>query len=176
MMLNRFLSGGLTCYEFNKHNDNRGFFFESYGKELIKNLKTGNKFVQDNISYSKKNVLRGFHYQKDPQEQLIYLIKGKIQIVFIDINKKSKTFLKKKEFLISEKSNLIFYMKKGISSAFLALGNENIIGYKVSKFYNYRNEAGFSYLSKFANVKWKSKKLIIGEKDKKNMELDINEL
>ena len=70
--------------------DNRGFFFESFRNKSF----SKNKFVQDNISYSKKGVIRGMHFQfKYPQTKLITIINGRIFDIVIDLRKKSKTFL-----------------------------------------------------------------------------------
>ena len=122
--------------------DKRGFFFESYVKN--KYYKFSKKlFCQDNLSLSKKNVLRGIHFQwKKPQAQIIHLIMGKIFVVFVDFRPKSKTFLKKIELVIDSKDNIQVLMPPGVGSGFYSLGKKNIIHYKVSEYYNPKYEIG----------------------------------
>ena len=80
-----------------KHSDERGYFMESYNQRTF-NEQVGGKieFVQDNISFSKKGVLRGIHLQTDPfaQGKLVRVEEGKIFDVAIDLRKDSKTYLK----------------------------------------------------------------------------------
>ena len=65
------------------YRDNRGYFFEIFNLKKYKKIISDNRFVQDDHSFSKKNVLRGIHFQhKKPQNQLLYLVEGKIFIVF----------------------------------------------------------------------------------------------
>ena len=75
------------------YKDIRGYFFESYNKKKYLNI-SQNLFVQDDHSFSRKNVLRGIHFQyKNPQSQLFYLVSGSIFLVTVDFRPKSKTFL-----------------------------------------------------------------------------------
>ena len=75
------------------HNDNRGSFLESFRQSFFnKNVHEVN-FLQDNLVYSKKNVLRGLHYQKDnPQGKLVTAVYGEIFDVAVDIRQNSKTY------------------------------------------------------------------------------------
>ena len=82
--------------------DKRGYFFESFNIKKYKNIILDNHFVQDDHSFSKKNVLRGIHFQhKKPQNQLLYLVEGKIFIVFIDLRPKSKSFKKQYSLILN---------------------------------------------------------------------------
>ena len=83
---------------YKKFSDSRGYFFELYNKKKIKK-----NFKQVNISYSKKNVIRGLHYQlKKPQEKFVTVLKGKILDVCIDLRNNSKTFGQYKFFKLEE--------------------------------------------------------------------------
>ena len=76
--------------------DFRGFFYEQYNSKFISQMGIKFNLKQSNISYSKKNILRGIHFQKKfPQNQFMELIHGSIDLVLVDFRKNSKTFLKK---------------------------------------------------------------------------------
>ena len=74
--------------------DKRGYFFESYNYERYSEFGIDDDFIQDNESYSVKNVLRGLHYQLPPfaQSKLVRVIKGRILDVAVDIRKSSPYF------------------------------------------------------------------------------------
>ena len=73
--------------------DKRGFFLETYRSDIYKKKKINVNFVQENHSRSKKNTLRGLHFQKNKSQcQLVTVIRGKIYDVVVDIRKKSKTY------------------------------------------------------------------------------------
>ena len=75
------------------YKDKRGYFFESFNSKKYKKIIGNVSFVQDDHSFSKKNVLRGIHFQiKKPQSQLYYLVSGKIFLVIVDFRPLSKTF------------------------------------------------------------------------------------
>ena len=76
-----------------KYKDNRGFFLESFQKQRYESLFGKNKFVQDNFSQSKKNVIRGLHLQtQKSQGKFLSVIKGKIFDIALDLRKNSKTY------------------------------------------------------------------------------------
>ena len=75
----------------NIHKDNRGIFYEIYNKKQFNKFGIRENFVQDNISISKKNVLRGMHYTiKKPQSQILTVLEGEIFDCLVDLRKKSK--------------------------------------------------------------------------------------
>ena len=86
----------VTIFEPNLFRDNRGFFLETWNKkEFEKFFDKKIDFVQDNMSFSKKNVIRGLHYQiKNPQGKLVRVLKGSILDVVVDLRKFSPTFSK----------------------------------------------------------------------------------
>ena len=148
--------------------DNRGNFFELYNKKDFNQFDINDNFIQDNISYSPKNVLRGLHYQVvEPQSQLLTLITGIIFDVIIDLRKNSNTFLKWESFVLNSEINNQVYMPPGIAHGYLVLSESAIIHYKVNKFYNRLNEGGIIWNDKFLDINWPNKKPIISLKDSK---------
>ena len=146
--------------------DNRGYFFESYNYDRYKKY-IKEKFVQDDHSFSKKNVLRGIHFQyKKPQGQLFYLITGKIFLVAVDFRLNSKTFLKHKKFILKSDGHEQIYTPPGVGCGFYSLENNNHLVYKITKTYKPGNEIGVIWNDNILNIKWPCKKPIISDKDK----------
>ena len=88
---------GLFLIELKCYKDSRGSFHEAWKiNDIRKKISKNINFIQENISISKKNVFRGFHFQKYPFEQskLLRVLNGSIYDICIDIRKNSKTFLK----------------------------------------------------------------------------------
>ena len=123
--------------------DNRGYFSETYRKDLLDNF-IGKKinFCQENKSKSVKNVFRGLHYQLPPNDQtkLLSVIEGKIIDVVVDLRVYSKTF---KNFLcveISSENKKQLFIPTGFAHGFLVLSDSAIISYKVDSFYSKKYE------------------------------------
>ena len=153
--------------------DSRGFFFECYNNKKIKHILGNKKFVQSNHSYSKKNVLRGIHFQIfKPQFQLFYLIKGELDVFLVDLRPNSQTF--KKNIYLNLKSELHYQIlsSPGIGTAFYTKKNENIVIYYVSEFYEPKNEMGIIWNDKTLNLRWNCNKPIISKKDLSNIQFD----
>ena len=169
MKINKTKIPGLYIFEPKVYNDKRGFFFESFLEKELKKVKKGFEFPQENLSFSKKNILRGIHFQwKKPQAQIMHLITGKIFIVFVDFRLNSKTFLKKEEFIINHKDHHQIIMPAGVGSGHYTLAKKNIIHYKVSEYYNPSNEMGIKWNCKKLNIKWPQGKKILSSKDRLN--------
>ena len=158
---------GLILIESKKYFDNRGYFFESYNEKIYSKIGIKKKFLQDNFAISKKNVLRGLHYQnKKPQGKLITVIKGSILDVAVDIRKNSKTYGKHQTFLLSEKNCRQLWIPEDFAHGFLALSPNTIVNYKVTEFYDPKDQNTIIWNDKDLNISWLTKKPIISEKDK----------
>ncbi len=119
------------------------------------------------ITYSKKNVLRGMHYQVSKvQNQAIYVSKGEIVDVLVDLRRNSKNFLKYKFYKLSEKSNKFIIIPKGFAHGYYALKNSIIHYYNSQPFFP-KYDKGFSYKDKIINIKWPKGKKILSKKDSK---------
>ena len=150
----------------NKHFDKRGFFADIISKKLSSSLKFKGNFSNYQISLSSnyKNVIRGLHYQKPMQAKLVFLLKGKIQDIVVDIDKNSKNFGKYFEFILKEKEKLL-YIPKNFAHGFCALEKSEII-YVLDKNYNNENQYTIKWDDTDLNIKWMTKKPIISKKDK----------
>lgn len=140
--------------------DNRGYFMETFNEKFL-NI---DNFVQDNQSFSKKNVLRGMHYQiNNPQAKLIRVPYGKIYDVVIDLRPNSPTFLKSIGVFLDDNHNYQLYVPKGFAHGFKAI-TDSVVNYKVSTYQDKQNERTIHY-SMINHWVGDMKNIIISEKD-----------
>ena len=148
----------------NTYKDKRGYF-----KELLKESLVKRKFPFQVMSFSKKNVIRGLHYQKkNAQGKYISVIQGKILDVVVDIRKNSKTFGKHFSIILSNENCKSIYIPEGFAHGFAALDNLNIVIYSCTKYRDENSENGILWNDKSLKIKWPIKKPIISKKDKDN--------
>jgi dTDP-4-dehydrorhamnose 3,5-epimerase len=118
--------------------DERGFFFESFNEEKF-NEAVGNtlRFVQDNHSMSKKNVLRGLHYQLPPKAQgkLVRVVQGEIYDVAVDIRKGSPTFGKWVAETLSAENRKQLWIPSGFAHGFLVTSETAEVLYKTTDYW-----------------------------------------
>ena len=126
------------------------------------------KFVQDNISFSKKHVIRGLHFQKkNKQGKLLSVISGSILDVIVDLRINSPTYKKWQKFLISDKNCYQIWIPPGFAHGFLSLESNTIVSYKCTKLYDTKDESIIKWNDPILNIKWKKNiKSIISKKDK----------
>lgn len=160
------------------YNDNRGNFTEGYNYKYYKlKYKIADKFVQDNISFSKnKSTIRGMHLQKEPyaQSKLIFVSQGSILDFFVDLRRNSETFGQYKCVILKYKKKQFLYISKGFAHGFKTLEDNTTVLYKVSNYYSSKDELTLDYLDKDININWKIKNenTFISYKDKKGQALD----
>jgi dTDP-4-dehydrorhamnose 3,5-epimerase len=151
-------------YNLKKYKDERGFFLETFSKKKFKNQKKFN-FVEDDISFSKKNVLRGFHGDFKTWK-LITCIYGKAQIGVINFNKKDKDFKFNQYFILNSSNPCQLLIPPGFGVAYLTLSKEVIISYKQSQYYGKNRQFSIKYNSPCINFKWKTNKFILSKRDR----------
>tara|TARA_Y100001968_G_scaffold75870_1_gene67314 strand:- start:1590 stop:2177 length:588 start_codon:yes stop_codon:yes gene_type:complete len=163
----------------NLHKDNRGYFFESWNKNIFNNI-VGEKidFVQDNQSKSSQGVLRGMHYQIQPKAQgkLIKVTKGCIYDVIVDLRKESPTFAQWGGIKIREETNNQLWIPIGFAHGFLTLSKYAIVEYKVTNFWSANEEKSLLWNDKDIKIEWpdltsKNKSPLLSEKDKSALEV-----
>ncbi len=138
--------------------DKRGILIE------VIPIKIKKKFNYAILTESKKNVLRGMHYNKKMnEEKLIYILEGSIFDVTINLNKGKKFG---ETFYFRLKKNDILFIPKGFAHGYLCLSKTNSILYLLNKKYANANNSGFFWNDKNFRIKWKIKKPILSFKDK----------
>lgn len=156
-----------------KHNifkDNRGLFYELFNS--LKFSKFNSKdvcFVQDNISISKKGVIRGLHFQISPFEQGKYIsvLNGSIYDVFLDVRVNSSSFGKFFFYTLNSNDNESLWIPEGFAHGFQALSDNTKIHYKTTCLYNFEFERSINPLDTNLSIKWPLKDYFISEKDTK---------
>ena len=161
--------------EFQKFEDNRGFFYESFKAEEFPRL-IGRNFdiKQTNTSSSSKGSVRGIHYALVPpsQAKLVQCQRGSIKDYVIDIRIGSPTFGQFEAIDLDEKSANAIFIEEGLAHAFVALENNTIVTYYVSEKYNPEREKGINPFDKTLNILWPEIDLILSEKDKAAISLE----
>lgn len=162
---------GVTVIEPKVFDDPRGFFYESYRKELFVQNGITDEFVQDNVSSSAKGVLRGLHYQTAPRAQakLMRVLRGSVYDVAVDIRPRSKTFGKFFPILLSAENRKMLYIPKGFAHGFCVLEEGTEFMYKVSDYYSPEHERGVLWSDPELAIPWPKidRSFILSEKDKK---------
>ncbi|MGM0876149.1 MAG: dTDP-4-dehydrorhamnose 3,5-epimerase [Bacillota bacterium] len=156
--------------EANVFPDERGFFTESYNKQLFKDNNLEFNFVQDNHSYSvERGVIRGLHYQVNPiaQTKLVRVLAGAIYDVIVDIRKNSKTYGKWQGFILSEENKRQLLVPRGFAHGFCTLVANTQVFYKVDNYYSPEHESGIIWNDPILNIEWPISIPILSEKDAK---------
>ena len=146
--------------------DQRGFFKEVFKNKVVQN----NNFIFDCMSYSKKNVLSGLHFQKKkPQTKLLTVVQGRIFDVCVDLRKKSKTYGKYFSIELSQKSELSILIPGGFAHGFQCLSKECVVYYKCSNYRDKNSEVTLAWNDPILKIKWPKKKPILSNKDNKGI-------
>jgi len=152
--------------------DKRGYFFESFNKDIFRDAGISFSPVQDNESKSMKGVIRGLHYQLKPHDQskLIRVIIGKIFDVALDIRRDSPTYGKWFGLELDSENKTQLLIPKGFAHGFSVLSDIAVIQYKVDNTYNRSSERGIALNDPELAIDWRLEKTIplISEKDLKN--------
>ena len=154
--------------------DQRGFFYETYHLDKYKNIASIDyKFVQDNLSSSKKNVLRGLHFQKKkPQGKIVRVIKGEVFDVAVDLRVDSDTFGKWESHLLSEINKKQYWIPPGFAHGFLVISEEALVEYKCTDFYDPNDEGSIIWNDPSLNIDWPLSNPIVSIKDSEALSFD----
>lgn len=147
---------GLKYYQPTIHDDSRGYFFEAFNeRNFEKEIGREVNFVQDNVSNSSKNCLRGLHYQlRKPQGKLIYVTEGEIFDVAVDLRIDSPSFGQWFSIKISKQNKIVFWVPEGFAHGFLALSDHVNVIYKVTDYYAALDEHCLRWDDPQININW----------------------
>lgn len=150
-----------------RYRDQRGEFLEVFQKELFKNHGIDLDFVQDNLSVSKKNVIRGLHFQIPPFEQgkLVRVDYGAVMDVVVDLRKGSPTFGKFITVILTSENRLQLFIPPGLAHGFAVLENNSIFSYKCSNYYSREHDRVIRWNDPDLQIPWNIEEPIISEKD-----------
>ena len=149
--------------------DARGWFYESYNAESLRQCGIDIVFVQDNRSFSaKKGTLRGLHFQKTPhaQSKLLSCTRGEILDVAVDLRKGSPTYLQHVAVRLSAENKRMLFLPKGFAHGFLTLTDDVEVFYKVDAYYDPASDRSVRFDDPQLAVPWGIADPILSDKDK----------
>ncbi len=147
--------------------DTRGYFLETFHDDRYKQLGIQADFVQDNLSYSIKDVIRGLHFQNPPYEQgkLVSVVKGKVLDVVVDIRVGSSTYGQYFSIELSDENHTQLWIPPGFAHGFSVLSDYAYFSYKCTNFYHQLSEDGIVYNDPDLDIDWKVESPIVSQKD-----------
>lgn len=158
---------GLLVIEPKIFRDERGYFFESFKKKIFTEQAGNIEFVQDNISCSTKNTLRGLHYQSGEfaQGKLCQVMQGSVLDIAVDIRFGSPTFGKYFSVELSDINHLQLWIPPGFAHGFSVLSDEALFFYKCTAYYSKEHERAILYNDPNLNIDWKITNALVSQKD-----------
>lgn len=135
--------------------DARGHFFESWREDKFAALGIRSRFVQENVSLSRRGVLRGLHYQLgQPQAKLVRVLSGEVYDVAVDLRPGSPTFGKWVGETLSAANRRMMFVPEGLAHGFYVLSDTAEVQYKTSDFYAPAEERGLRWDSPEVGIRW----------------------
>ncbi len=161
---------GCFLIEPNVFADDRGYFFESFNKELFDNgIGAKVDFVQDNQSFSRNGVIRAIHFQLGDyaQAKLVRVLSGKVLDVAVDLRKDSPTFGHHVAVELSAENKKQLFIPRGFGHGFSVLSETAEFFYKCDNYYNKESESGIIFSDPTLNIDWKvdDKQAKVSDKD-----------
>lgn len=157
---------GMLVVEPDAHDDERGFFMETYHEEKFAKLGITSVFVQDNHSHSVKNVLRGLKFQYDkPTAKLMRVAYGSIFAVGVDIRPDSPTFGKWESVELSAENKHQLFLPFGFAFGFCVLSDDADVLYKLSAAHNANGSGTIRFDDPDIAITWPTKHPIVAEAD-----------
>ena len=153
--------------------DERGFFLESYNEQALAELSIHERFVQDNHSCSRRNVLRGLHYQiKQAQGKLVRVADGEIIDVAVDLRKSSPTFGGWEAVRLSGENKRMLWIPAGFAHGFCVLSEKVHVLYKATDYYAPEHERTLAWNDPDLKIEWELQgEPIISAKDQRGISL-----
>ena len=137
------------------HDDDRGYFMETYSQRDMEENGIHINFVQDNQSMSVKGVLRGLHFQKNfPQTKLVRVIQGRVFDVAVDLREGSATYGKWYGIELTAENRKQFLIPRGFAHGFLVLSETAEFCYKCDDFYHPNDEGGLAWNDPAIGIAW----------------------
>lgn len=162
---------GLFLLEPKVFGDDRGYFLESWNRQVFEKLGLDIQFDQDNQSLSQKGVLRGLHFQEPPHAQgkLVRVINGSVLDVAVDLRKDSPTYGKHEAMILSGENKRMFWVPKGFAHGFLCLEDQTLFSYKCQGLYNPAAEKCMAWNDPDLGIDWGIKDPVLSTKDQQGL-------
>ena len=161
---------GLLILEPKVFGDARGFFLETWNQFRYREAGVGEDFVQDNLSFSRRGILRGLHFQNPkPQGKLLQVLQGEVFDVAVDIRRSSPTFGKWHGLVLSGENKRQFYIPVGFAHGFVVLSETALFHYKCTEFYSPKDEMAIRWDDPDIGIAWPLKEPLLSERDAKGL-------
>ena len=157
---------GVIIIEPKVFGDSRGFFQETWRQEKYEPIGIHEVFVQDNLSFSTRGVLRGLHYQKpNTQGKLVSVVHGEVFDVAVDIRVGSPTFGQWEGVVLSGDNHRQFWVPPGFAHGFCVLSETTYFTYKCTDIYTPHAEGGVMWNDPDIGIDWPIKDVLLSDKD-----------
>ena len=162
---------GVMVLEPRVHADERGFFLESYNERGMADVGITQRFVQDNHSYSKRNVVRGLHYQYErPQGKLIRVVVGEILDIAVDLRRSSPTIGEWIAVALSGENKKMIWLPMGLAHGFRVTSTDAHVLYKATDFYDFAAERTILWNDRDLKIDWQlDSDPVVSEKDRRGL-------
>ena len=135
--------------------DDRGYFFESFNHDRLRELGLQPRFVQGNVSRSARGVLRGLHYQwPKPQGKFISVLEGEVYDVAVDIRRGSPTFGRSAAMILSAENRRHLWVPEGFAHGFVVLSDTALFHYLCTETYDAAADAGIRWNDASLGIDW----------------------
>jgi dTDP-4-dehydrorhamnose 3,5-epimerase len=157
---------GVLLIEPTVHRDDRGSFLESFHAERYEAAGITGPFVQDNVSVSRRGVLRGLHFQQPhAQQKLVGVLAGEVFDVAVDVRAGSPTFGRWTSYRLSADNKRQLYVPEGFAHGFLALSDHTVLCYKCSDYYRPDAERVLRWDDPEVAIEWPMHDVILSARD-----------
>lgn len=157
---------GLKIIEPKIFGDSRGYFYESFSRKRYEDAGIRAEFVQDNLSFSRRGILRGLHIQNpNSQGKLVSVLKGEVFDVAVDIRLGSPTYGKWYSVILSEENKRQFWVPAGFAHGFCVTSEEALFAYKCDAYYSPQDEFTLQWNDMDLGIPWPIEAPLLSAKD-----------
>lgn len=163
---------GVRIIEPKVFGDDRGFFMETWNQARYAEVGLPAEFVQDNLSFSRRGVLRGLHFQNpNGQGKLVYVLRGEVFDVAVDIRLGSPTFGQSVSAVLSAENRRQFYIPEGFAHGFCVTSDTALFAYKCTTLYDPKSEGSLLWNDPALDIAWPARQPELSDKDRRALTL-----
>ena len=152
--------------------DARGYFLELHHERRFASMGVQDALVQDNLSYSRRGVLRGLHFQTPGwQGKLVSVVRGEVFDVAVDLRRDSPTFGQWHGLTLSEQNHRQLWVPRGFAHGFCVTSDEALVLYKCSDFYEPAQEQTLLWSDPELGIPWPVERPLVSDKDARGRRL-----
>jgi len=164
---------GVRVIEPDVYADDRGAFLETWNARDYGKHGLDVTFVQDNLSRSRRHVLRGLHFQNPrPQGKLVSVLRGEVFDVIVDVRAESETFGEWEGTVLSAENARQLYVPEGFAHGFVVTGDEALFHYKCTDFYHPESEDVIRWNDPALGIDWPVEQPVLSDRDREAPRLE----